>query len=141
MTPSEAAVSIAAGRSFARASPNAYCLPISRHGAASERSTCLGRTCFEAQNSCHTWPHAVEFPIRYPPAASTLAPALRPITFKNKVLASVAYMAMVKHQLHRLSLGRAANPQVHPGLALLEQQWDNRLKNRRYRHWMRRKAG
>ena len=24
----------------------------------------LGRTCFEAQNSCHTWPHAVEFPIR-----------------------------------------------------------------------------
>ena len=64
MTPSEAAVSIAAGRSFARASPNAYCLPISRHGAASERSTCLGRTCFEAQNSCHTWPHAVEFPIR-----------------------------------------------------------------------------
>ncbi len=76
-----------------------------------------------------------------PAAASTLAPALRPITFKNKVLASVAYMAMVKHQLHRLSLGRAANPQVHPGLALLEQQWDNRLKNRRYRHWMRRKAG
>jgi hypothetical protein len=64
VTPSEAAVSIAAGRSFARASPNAYCLPISRHGAASERSTCLGRTCFEAQNSCHTWPHAVEFPIR-----------------------------------------------------------------------------
>ncbi|MCZ2420251.1 MAG: hypothetical protein LC123_10470, partial [Burkholderiales bacterium] len=32
--------------------------------AASERSTFLGRTCFEAQNSCHTWPHAVEFPIR-----------------------------------------------------------------------------
>ena len=31
---------------------------------ASERSTFLGRTCFEAQNSCHTWPHAVEFPIR-----------------------------------------------------------------------------
>ena len=22
------------------------------------------RTCFEAQNACHTWPHAVEFPIR-----------------------------------------------------------------------------
>ena len=53
----------------------------------------------------------------------------------------VLYLQLDKHQLHRLSLGRAANPQVHPGLALLEQQWDNRLKNRRYRHWMRRKAG
>jgi hypothetical protein len=34
--------------------PNASCLPISGHGAASERSNCLGRTCFEVQNACHT---------------------------------------------------------------------------------------
>ena len=40
------------------------------------------------------------------------APVLRPITWRNKVLASVGYMAMVKHQLHRLSLGRRANPDV-----------------------------
>ena len=32
-------------------------------GGGCERSTCLGQTCFEAQSSCHTWPHAVEFPI------------------------------------------------------------------------------
>jgi hypothetical protein len=36
-----------------------------RLGAASERSTCFSRTCFEAKNYCHTWPHAVEFPIRF----------------------------------------------------------------------------
>ncbi len=28
------------------------------------------RTCFEAQNACHTWPHAVEFPIRNNPNAT-----------------------------------------------------------------------
>ena len=61
--PSEAAVSIAAGAA-SRRQPPMHTASQSRHGAASERSTCLGRTCFEAQNSCHTWPHAVEFPIR-----------------------------------------------------------------------------
>lgn len=33
-------------------------------GAGGERSNCLGQTCFEAPNPCHTWPHALEFTIR-----------------------------------------------------------------------------
>ncbi|WP_207886212.1 NADH:flavin oxidoreductase/NADH oxidase family protein [Pseudomonas sp. 30_B] len=68
------------------------------------------------------------------------APMLRPITWKNKVLASIGYMAMVKHQLRRLSLGRAANPDVAPALALLEQQLDTQVRTWRYRRWVRRIA-
>lgn len=64
------------------------------------------------------------------------APMLRPITWKNKVLASVGYMAMVKHQLRRLSLGRVANPNVAPAWALLEQQIDTISRSKQYRKWV-----
>ncbi|UTH76634.1 hypothetical protein [Chromobacterium sp. IIBBL 290-4] len=47
------------------------------------------------------------------------APRLRAIPSKNKVLASVGYMAMVKHQLRRLSRGLAPQPDIAPALALL----------------------
>lgn len=69
-------------------------------------------------------------------ADPAVAPALRPITFKNKVLASVAYMAMVKHQMRCLSRGQRTRPNVLPACALLAQQWDTLVKNRRYRRWM-----
>lgn len=69
------------------------------------------------------------------------APVLRAITWKNKVLASVGYMAMVKHQLRRLSLGRRTRPDVAPALALIEQQVDTLLQTRRYRRWVRGLAG
>ncbi len=69
------------------------------------------------------------------------APVLRPITWKNKVLASVGYMAMVKHQLRRLSLGRRTRPDVAPALALIEQQVDTLLQTRRYRRWVKGLAG
>jgi 2,4-dienoyl-CoA reductase-like NADH-dependent reductase (Old Yellow Enzyme family) len=65
------------------------------------------------------------------------APVLRSITFKNKVLASIAYMAMVKHQMRRLSQGRRTQPNVPPALALLAQQVDTQFKNWSYRRWMR----
>lgn len=65
------------------------------------------------------------------------APQLRPITWKNKVLASLAYMAMVKHQLRRLSRGRPSQPNMAPLLALLEQQLDSLLQTRRYRRWVK----
>jgi 2,4-dienoyl-CoA reductase (NADPH2) len=64
------------------------------------------------------------------------APLLRAITWQNKVLASVTYMAMVKHQLRRLSRGKPANPNVAPALALLQQQWDTTIRNFRYRQWI-----
>ena len=65
------------------------------------------------------------------------APVLRPITWKSKVLASVA---MVKHQLRRLSQGRQPNPAVTPGVALVEQQVETLLKNWKYRRWMMRQS-
>jgi len=64
------------------------------------------------------------------------APLLRAVTWKNKVLASVTYMAMVKHQLRRLSHGKPANPNVPPVLALLQQQLDTTIRNYRYRQWV-----
>lgn len=73
-------------------------------------------------------------------AGKASAPMLRTITWKNKVLASIAYMSMVKHQLRRLSDGRTPNPGVMPILAFLEQQLDTMIKTRRYRRWMSQRA-
>ncbi|WP_421292567.1 NADH:flavin oxidoreductase/NADH oxidase family protein [Aeromonas taiwanensis] len=65
---------------------------------------------------------------------------LRPIPWRNKVLASVGYMAMVKYQLRRLGRGKASNPGVAPALALACQQWQILLGNARYRRWIRGRA-
>jgi 2,4-dienoyl-CoA reductase (NADPH2) len=73
-------------------------------------------------------------------AGKASAPMLRAITWKNKVLASIAYMSMVKHQLRRLSDGRMPNPGVMPIRAFLEQQLDTMIKTRRYRRWMSQRA-
>lgn len=73
-------------------------------------------------------------------AGKASAPMLRAITWKNKVLASLAYMSMVKHQLRRLGKGRDSNPAVAPLRAFLEQQIDTTLRTRCYRRWMRRQA-
>jgi 2,4-dienoyl-CoA reductase (NADPH2) len=73
-------------------------------------------------------------------AGKASAPVLRAITWKNKVLASIAYMSMVKHQLRRLSRGRTPNAAVMPAFAFLEQQFDTLVKTRRYRRWMSQQA-
>lgn len=73
-------------------------------------------------------------------AGQASAPGLRPISWTNKVLASLAYMAMVKHQLRRLGRGKGPNPAVSPLRAFLEQQFDTVRKTRRYRRWMERQA-
>jgi len=65
---------------------------------------------------------------------------LRPIPWRNKVLASVGYMAMVKYQLRLLGRGRASNPEVVPALALACQQWQTLLGNARYRRWIKEKG-
>lgn len=69
------------------------------------------------------------------------APALPPITWKNKALASLANMAVVKFQLRKLSLDRAPDPQVSPLRALVLQQWANACQTRRYRRRMARASG
>ncbi|MFC0168532.1 NADH:flavin oxidoreductase/NADH oxidase family protein [Pseudoduganella danionis] len=63
-------------------------------------------------------------------------PQLRAVTWQDKTMASAAHMAMVKHQLRRLSRGKASAPQVSPVYALLTQQLAGKLQNRRYRQRM-----
>ncbi|WP_414440665.1 NADH:flavin oxidoreductase/NADH oxidase family protein [Burkholderia sp. 22PA0106] len=68
-------------------------------------------------------------------AGEDVAPVLRPVTLKNKVLGAMANMAMVKHQLVRLSRGRRTDPQVWPVGALIRQQLADACLTRRYRRW------
>jgi len=68
------------------------------------------------------------------------APALRPITWKNKPLASMALMAAVKFQLRKLGRGRETNPGVSPLRALVAQQVVTACRTRAYRRWMSRHA-
>jgi 2,4-dienoyl-CoA reductase-like NADH-dependent reductase (Old Yellow Enzyme family) len=68
------------------------------------------------------------------------APQLPPITWKNKVLASLANMAVVKYQLHKLSQGRDSQPGVFPLWALLTQQVKDIFRTRQYRRWMTQRA-
>ena len=65
------------------------------------------------------------------------APQLRPIPYSNKVLASAAYMAMVRQQLLHLSRGQPPRPKAGPTGALLAQQLDTWLRGRQYRRWVR----
>lgn len=64
------------------------------------------------------------------------APQLAPIVWKNKALASLANMAVVKFQLRKLSQARMPNPHVPAWWALLQQQVATALRARRYRRWM-----
>ena len=63
-------------------------------------------------------------------------PELRPIAWNNKVLASLAYMAMVKHQLNRVSKGRNPNAKVSPAFALANQQVAAFFRTRQYKKWV-----
>ncbi|MFJ4542294.1 NADH:flavin oxidoreductase/NADH oxidase family protein [Pseudomonas sp. NPDC088885] len=64
------------------------------------------------------------------------APELPPITWKNKAMASLANMAVVKFQLRKLSQNRTPDPKVSPLRALIQQQIANALRTRQYRKWV-----
>ena len=64
------------------------------------------------------------------------APTLKPITWKNKPLASSAHMSAVRYQLARLSHGRRTKPNVAPLWALLTAQLTAKRQARQYRDWM-----
>ena len=64
------------------------------------------------------------------------APELSPITWKNKPLASLAYMSVVKYQLVKNARKRPSNPAVSPLWALILNQIDDALLSRRYRKKM-----
>jgi 2,4-dienoyl-CoA reductase-like NADH-dependent reductase (Old Yellow Enzyme family) len=64
------------------------------------------------------------------------APALRPIAWKNKPLASSAHMAAARYQLERLSRRRRTAPNVLPAWALLCAQVEGARRARQYRRWI-----
>lgn len=64
------------------------------------------------------------------------APRIKPITWKNKPIASTAHMAAVRYQLVRLSHGRRTAPNVSPVWALLTAQMQEKCSASRYRRWM-----
>ena len=63
-------------------------------------------------------------------------PEIPPITWKNKSAASMAQMAVVKHQLRRLSKARPTQARVSPVLALVCEQVRTLRRTRQYRGWM-----
>ncbi|OYD32813.1 NADH:flavin oxidoreductase/NADH oxidase family protein [Acinetobacter baumannii] len=62
---------------------------------------------------------------------------LKPITWKNKTLASLANMAVVKFQLRNLSAGKKTKPNVSPAWALILQQSAMSCRTRQYKKGMR----
>ncbi|MEG0341054.1 MAG: NADH:flavin oxidoreductase/NADH oxidase family protein [Acinetobacter sp.] len=66
-----------------------------------------------------------------------ITPELKPITWDNKTLASLANMATVKYQLRKLSLGKMPNPKVSPLWALILQQAAMARRTRQYKNRMR----
>ena len=73
-------------------------------------------------------------------AGKDSAPALPPLTWKNKALASLANMATVKFQLGKLSQSKATVPNVSPWRALIVQQLSNACRVRQYRRWIARRV-
>jgi len=61
---------------------------------------------------------------------------LPPVTWKNKTMAALATMAVVKHQLRLLSRGARPAPGVSPLRALLMSQLRSAVAAFRYKRWM-----
>jgi len=65
---------------------------------------------------------------------------LPPITWKNKALAALANMAVVKYQLRKLSRAKKPDPSVSPVRALILQQLSMAVRTRQYRRWIEKAA-
>jgi 2,4-dienoyl-CoA reductase-like NADH-dependent reductase (Old Yellow Enzyme family) len=64
------------------------------------------------------------------------AAPLQPVNWKDKVLAALASMALVKRRLRLLGGGQAAAGRLSPVWTLLLDQWRTRRLTRRYRAWL-----
>lgn len=65
--------------------------------------------------------------------------AIQQVRWKKKVFASLASMAVVKVQLHRIGAGRAPKRNVSPLLALISSQLEAARRTRRYKAWIARR--
>jgi 2,4-dienoyl-CoA reductase-like NADH-dependent reductase (Old Yellow Enzyme family) len=62
---------------------------------------------------------------------------LRPVTWPDKTLAAAASMALVRHQMRRITRGRDPVAGIHPAHALACEQLAQHRALRRYRSWLR----
>jgi 2,4-dienoyl-CoA reductase-like NADH-dependent reductase (Old Yellow Enzyme family) len=69
-------------------------------------------------------------------AGRPAAGPLRPITWSDKILASAAGMALVRHQMRRIVRGLEPDLGARPAVALLADQLAQRRALRRYRAWL-----
>ncbi|MCU1765317.1 NADH:flavin oxidoreductase/NADH oxidase family protein [Pseudomonas protegens] len=67
-------------------------------------------------------------------------PQLPPITWKNKAIAALANMAVVKYQLRKLSQAKKTDPSVSPLRALVLQQLAMAFRTRQYRRWVEKRS-
>lgn len=61
---------------------------------------------------------------------------LRPVTWSDKALASMASMAQVRHQMRRMAAGKDPALGVGPARALMADQWVQRRALRSYAAWL-----
>jgi 2,4-dienoyl-CoA reductase-like NADH-dependent reductase (Old Yellow Enzyme family) len=64
----------------------------------------------------------------------------RPITWTDKTLASAAGMALVRHQMRRVTRGKDPKGGTHPFFALMLDQREQRRALRRYTDWLASRA-
>jgi 2,4-dienoyl-CoA reductase-like NADH-dependent reductase (Old Yellow Enzyme family) len=66
---------------------------------------------------------------------------LKPVTWSDKTLASAANMALVRHQMRRITRGKHPTGKTHPVHALVCDQRNQRRALSRYRDWLKRRPG
>jgi len=76
-------------------------------------------------------------PRRWHKGETTASAELKPIRWKRKALAALAYMALVKLQMRRLAAGSQPNAHTSPLRALLLEQGCTLLRVRQYRRMMK----
>lgn len=74
-------------------------------------------------------------------AGKTIEAAWPQASWRNKTLASLATMAVMKFQLRRMADGRKVDVAVSPLLALIKDQLSTYFMTRSYRSWMARRVG
>jgi hypothetical protein len=65
---------------------------------------------------------------------------LKPVTWSDNTLASAASMALVRHQMRRITRGKRPTGKTHPVHALVCDQRTQRRAGHRYRAWLEARA-
>jgi 2,4-dienoyl-CoA reductase-like NADH-dependent reductase (Old Yellow Enzyme family) len=76
-----------------------------------------------------------DLPVRWHEGAAA-AGSLRPVTWSNKALSSLALMAQVRHQMRRMAAGKSPAVRVGPARALIADRQVQRRSLRTYSRWL-----